>query len=81
MSPHDALTALDIKLLFQAADGDGSVRIVYQAEGVSIEANGHSVPGVRPEGIERLQACGYLEGGPELFQVTPAGREYAESMK
>ncbi len=67
-SPHNALTSEDIQLLFEAVDGDGTVRAA-----ASQAANG--------AGARRLAACGYLEGGPEVYRVTRAGQEYAESMK
>jgi hypothetical protein len=66
-SPHSALTSDDIQLLFEAVDRDGTVRV------------GPEQAGVR-DGAKRLAACGYLEGGPDVFRVTRAGQEYAESM-
>jgi hypothetical protein len=81
MSAHAALTANDIQLLFEAVDGDGTVRIVPHEGGVQAEANGQAFPKVGREGAQRLLACGYLEGGPDAYRVTRAGQEYAESMK
>jgi hypothetical protein len=80
MTMHHALTSCDIELLFAAAEGDGRVQVVEKAV-VQVEAAGQTFPEVGREGLERLAACGYLEGGPDAFQITPAGREYAESMK
>jgi hypothetical protein len=77
MLPHDALRSADIELLFEAAEGDGSLRVT--ADGV--QANGQTVANAAADGVRRLQACGYVEGGPELFRITTAGREYADSMK
>jgi hypothetical protein len=74
---HNALTSRDIEVLFTAAEADGSVRLV----GEGTEAAGLPFPDVGREGLQRLAACGYLEGGPDTFQVTRAGREYAESMR
>jgi hypothetical protein len=81
MSPHSALTANDIKLLFEAVDGDGTVRIAAHGGGTRLEAGGRPFDGGGPEAAQRLAACGYLEGGPDLFRVTRAGQEYAESMQ
>jgi hypothetical protein len=80
MTMHNALTSNDIELLFAAAEGDGRVQVVQKTV-VEIETDGQKIAGVDREGLQRLVACGYLEGGPDVYQVTRAGREYADSMK
>ena len=80
MTMHNALTSNDIELLFAAAEGDGQVQVV-QKNVVEVQTAGQSFASVGREGLDRLVACGYLEGGPDAYQVTRAGREYAESMK
>jgi hypothetical protein len=80
MTMHNALTSNDIELLFAAAEGDGRVQVVHKAV-VQVETAGQSYTGVDREGLQRLVACGYLEGGPDVYQITRAGREYADSMK
>jgi hypothetical protein len=78
---HNALTSRDIEVLFTAAETDGVVRFVTQPSESFVEASGQTFSDVGREGLQRLAACGYLEGGPDTFQVTRAGREYAESMR
>jgi hypothetical protein len=80
MTMHNALTSHDIEVLFAAAEGDGRVEVVKKTA-VEVHTAGQSFPRVGPEGLQRLAACGYLEGGPDVYQITPAGREYADSMK
>jgi hypothetical protein len=81
MTMHNALTSKDIEVLFTAAEADGRARVVERALGVEVEAGETSFDGVGREGLQRLVACGYLEGGPDVFEITRAGREYAESMR
>jgi hypothetical protein len=81
MTMHNALTSKDIEVLFTAAEGGGPV-VFMQREGYDeILAGGTSFAQVGRDGLTRLVACGYLEGGPDIYQLTRAGREYAESMR
>jgi hypothetical protein len=80
MTAHNTLTSKDIEVLFAAAEGDGKVQVVETAL-VEVRTAGQAFPGIGREGLERLAACGYLEGGPDDYQITAAGREYADSMK
>lgn len=81
MSAHNALTSRDIEVLFAAAEGDGPVVVVECVDGVTVETAGQVFPQVGRAGLERLKACGYLDGGPDTFAITPRGREYADSMR
>lgn len=80
MSMHNALTSNDIEVLFAAAEGDGRVEVVHKLT-VQVETGGQVFPEVGQEGLRRLAACGYLEGGPDVYQITLAGKEYADSMR
>lgn len=80
MTMHNALTSNDIEVLFTAAETDGRVR-VFERLAVEVQAGGTTFAAVGREGLQRLVACGYLEGGPDVYQVTRAGQEYAESMR
>jgi len=83
MTMHNALTSNDIEVLFTAAEVDGHVRVAEQDGKIVVETGGTTFDKVDREGLKRLVACGYLEGAkvPDLYQITPAGREYAESMR
>jgi hypothetical protein len=80
MDTHSALTSHDLQVLFAAAEADGTVNIVIRPV-AEVQVAGQALPKATPEGLQRLLACGYLEGGPDVFRLTPAGREYADSMK
>jgi hypothetical protein len=80
MTMHSALTSQDLQVLFAAAEADGTVQVVVRPV-VEVQVAGQALPRATAEGLQRLAACGYLEGGPDVFRLTPAGREYAESMK
>jgi hypothetical protein len=81
MAAHDALGSKDIKLLFEAFDGDGVIVVEKTADRDEVvHTNGQPVPEVDRTALDRLAACGYVEGGPDRFTLTQAGREYAESM-
>jgi hypothetical protein len=81
MSMHNALTSKDIELLFDAAESTAPVQVVTKAPITEAQLDGRPYPEVGREGVQRLVACGYLEGGPDTFTITRAGKEYAESMR
>jgi hypothetical protein len=80
MSPHQALTSKDIEVLIVAAEADGTVK-VEETKSVVVTIAGQAITGANRESLKRLMACGYLEGGPDQYQITRAGGEYADSMK
>jgi len=80
MAMHNALTTHDLEALFAAAEGDGQLLAVAKPVLVTVQVGGQTYDDVGRDGLERLKACGYVEGGPEVYQITQAGREYAESM-
>jgi hypothetical protein len=77
---HSALTAEDLRVLFTAAEADGTVNVVVRPV-TEVQVAAQVMPKATIEGLQRLAACGYLEGGPDVYRVTLAGREYADSMR